>query len=73
MKGLMWLQGKPFIDTVTSMAPYWLWRAIGGSLMWLSHMFFAYNMYKMLNDKDIIDVKKTAFEKLKTKVVANGM
>ena len=73
MKGLMWLQGKPFIDTVTAMAPYWLWRAIGGSLMWLSHMFFAYNMYKMLNDKDIIDVKKTAFEKLKTKVVANGM
>ena len=73
LKGMSWLDGKPFIDSVALMAPYWLWRAIGGSLMWLSHIFFAYNMYKMLNDKDIIDVKKTAFEKLKTKVVANGM
>src|SRR4029079_13240108 len=73
MRARMWVQGNHFIDTVSYSAPYWLWRAIGGSLMWLSHIFFAYNMYKMLNDKDIIDVKKTAFEKLKTKVVANGM
>ena len=65
MKGLMWLQGNPFIDAVTSMAPYWLWRAIGGSLMWLSHIFFAYNMYRMLKDTGIVDVKKAAFEKLK--------
>jgi len=27
--------------------PYWLWRAIGGSLMWVSHLFFAFNFYKM--------------------------
>ena len=47
LKGLLWIQGKPFIDGVTLMAPYWLWRAIGGSLMWLSHLFFAYNLYKM--------------------------
>ena len=46
MRGWMWIQGKPFIDTVTHMAPYWLWRAIGGSLMWLSHIFFAYNIYQ---------------------------
>lgn len=65
MRGLMWIQGKPFIDTVIHMAPYWLWRAIGGSLMWLSHIFFAYNIYRMLAGTGIIDVKEAAFKKLK--------
>ncbi|HEY4112034.1 cbb3-type cytochrome c oxidase subunit I [Puia sp.] len=48
LKGLLWSQGKPFIDGVVLMAPYWLWRAIGGSLMWFSHLVFAYNMYRMI-------------------------
>ena len=59
------MQGKPFIDGVVFMAPYWLWRAIGGSLMWLSHLFFAYNMYKMLAGSAEADVKDMALEKLK--------
>ncbi|MEO8415884.1 MAG: cbb3-type cytochrome c oxidase subunit I [Ginsengibacter sp.] len=66
IKGIMWMQGKPFIDGVVFMAPYWLWRAIGGTLMWLSHLFFAYNIYKMLAGSDIIDVKDLALEKLKS-------
>ncbi len=65
IKGMMWMQGKPFIDGVVFMAPYWLWRAIGGSLMWLSHLFFAYNIYKMLAGGHIVDVKEAALEKLK--------
>ncbi|RYG20641.1 MAG: cytochrome oxidase subunit I [Chitinophagaceae bacterium] len=48
LRGLMWMEGKPFMDSVVAMAPYWLWRAIGGSLMWLSHLIFAYNMYLMI-------------------------
>ena len=48
LRGVAWLEGKPFIDTVVMMAPYWLWRAIGGTLMWVSHWIFAYNMYKMI-------------------------
>ncbi|GEO04787.1 cytochrome oxidase subunit I [Adhaeribacter aerolatus] len=48
LRGLLWLEGKPFIDSVVLMAPYWLWRAIGGSLMWVAHLIFAFNMYKML-------------------------
>ncbi|MGV3763680.1 cbb3-type cytochrome c oxidase subunit I [Parapedobacter sp.] len=61
LKGLMWMDGKPFIESVTMMMPYWLWRAIGGSLMWLSHLFFAYNMYKMLSvDKETLDIGETA-------------
>lgn len=66
MRGIMWMEGKPFVDTVVMMAPYWLWRAIGGSLMWLSHIFFAYNMYKMLFGVALIDVATTAIERLET-------
>lgn len=64
LRGLMWMEGKPFIDSVVFMAPYWLWRAIGGSLMWLSHLFFAYNLYKMLVGSDTVDVREAAIEKL---------
>lgn len=64
MKGLLWMEGKPFIDGVVLMAPYWLWRAIGGSLMWLSHLFFAYNMYKMMATRYTVDVREIAIEKL---------
>lgn len=68
LKGLMWMDGKPFIDSVVFMAPYWLWRAIGGTLMWMSHLFFAYNFYKMLKGtSQIIDVADAAIEKLSIK------
>jgi cytochrome c oxidase cbb3-type subunit 1 len=66
----MWMQGKPFIDSVVHMAPYWLWRAIGGSLMWLSHIFFAYNLYKMISKIEIVDVKEVAIEKLNQQALA---
>ena len=62
LKGLMWMQQKPFIESVIMMAPYWLWRAIGGSMMWLAHIIFAYNFYKMTFGVKAIDVKQTAFE-----------
>jgi cytochrome c oxidase cbb3-type subunit 1 len=53
------------------MAPYWLWRAIGGSLMWLSHIFFAYNVYQMLANRGVIDVKEEAFKKLEQGLIQN--
>jgi cytochrome c oxidase cbb3-type subunit 1 len=62
LKGLMWAEGKPFIDSVVMMGPYWLWRAIGGTLMWLSHIVLAYNMYKMMQPSTDIDIKEKAFE-----------
>ncbi len=64
LRGLSWIEGKPFIESVTLMAPHWLWRAIGGSLMWLSHLFFAYNLYKMWVSIPEIDVKDAALEQL---------
>jgi cytochrome c oxidase cbb3-type subunit 1 len=47
MQGLDWLAKRPFIDSVAHMAPYWLWRSVGGTLMFLSHIVFAYNVWRM--------------------------
>ncbi len=66
-KGLMWMEGKPFIDSVVAMAPYWLWRAIGGTLMWLSHIVFAYNFYVMVTKKAEVQIPKNAIDILKAK------
>jgi len=63
-KGNMWIEGRPFIDSVVMMAPYWLWRAIGGSLMWFSHLLFAYNLYKMFSGNVELNVTELALEKL---------
>lgn len=67
LRGLMWMDGKPFIDSVELMAPYWLWRAIGGSLMWISHLIFAYNFYKMVKHKKEIIIPKSPIDILKAK------
>ena len=67
MRGLMWLDGKPFIDTVSFMAPFWLWRAIGGTLMWLSHILFAYNFYVMVKSREEFPIPATPSEILKAK------
>lgn len=72
LKGLSWLEGKPFIDSVVLMAPYWLWRAIGGSLMWLSHLLFAYNLYKMFRTEPQSNIVETALAKLTDKTVSTA-
>lgn len=46
-QGQSWISGAPFIQSVQDMTSYWLWRAIGGSLMFLSHVIFAYNVWQM--------------------------
>ena len=46
-QGLDWLRGAPFIQSVVDQAPYWLWRAVGGSLMFGGHLVFAYNVWVM--------------------------
>ncbi len=61
-KGLMWMDKKPFIESVVKMAPYWLWRAIGGTMMWISHFVFAYNFYEMVNPKKELFIPRTPAE-----------
>jgi cytochrome c oxidase cbb3-type subunit 1 len=48
LRGLSWIEGEPFINSVILMQPFWVWRAVGGSLMLVSHLVFAYNFYEMV-------------------------
>jgi cytochrome c oxidase cbb3-type subunit 1 len=47
IQGLDWLQGGPFIKSVIDMAPYWLWRSIGGLFMLVANVVFAWNVWTM--------------------------
>lgn len=47
LQGLTWAAGDPFIASVDAAAPYWVGRAVAGSLMFLAHLIFAYNVYLM--------------------------
>lgn len=51
LKGLSWIEGNPFIESVILMKEYWVWRAVGGSLMFVSHIIFGYNFYLMVRKK----------------------
>jgi cytochrome c oxidase cbb3-type subunit I len=47
IQGLDWIHGLPFIQSVADMQSYWVWRGVGGSLMFLSHVVFAWNVWRM--------------------------
>jgi cytochrome c oxidase cbb3-type subunit 1 len=47
LRGMSWQHGAPFIDSVVLMSPYWTGRMIGGTLMFLSHLLFGYNVWRM--------------------------
>ncbi len=46
-QGQSWISGAPFIESVELMSSYWLWRAVSGNLMFLAHLIFAYNTWRM--------------------------
>lgn len=52
LKGLSWIEGNAFIESVVLMKQFWIWRAIGGSLMFVSHLLFAYNFYTMVKRRE---------------------
>lgn len=47
IQGLNWIQGSPFIQSVVDMGPFHVWRGVGGILMFLSHVVFAWNVWCM--------------------------
>ncbi len=47
IQGLDWVQGKPFMQSVIDMQPYYVWRGVGGLLMFLSHVVFGWNVWRM--------------------------
>jgi len=65
--GQGWITKRPFIEGVVNMAPYWLWRAIGGTMMWVSHLIFAYNFFKMIRKKESMKIPRTPAEILAAK------
>jgi cytochrome c oxidase cbb3-type subunit 1 len=46
-QGLDWVRGAPFIQSVVDMQQYYVWRGVGGLLMFLSHLVFGWNVWKM--------------------------
>ncbi len=56
LKGLSWIEGNPFIESVILMKPFWVWRAVGGTLMFVSHLVFAYNFYIMAKKEKPLNV-----------------
>lgn len=65
--GQGWIDKRPFIEGVINMAPYWLWRAIGGTMMWVAHLIFAYNFYMMIRKRENINIPSTPAEILAIK------
>ncbi|MCS4301845.1 cbb3-type cytochrome c oxidase subunit I [Chryseobacterium sp. BIGb0232] len=61
-KGILWMDKKPFLEGVIKMFPFWLWRAIGGTMMWISHIIFAYNFYRMICPRKEIRIPETPSE-----------
>ncbi|MDF9801374.1 cytochrome c oxidase cbb3-type subunit 1 [Catalinimonas alkaloidigena] len=55
LKGLSWVENAPFIESVIMMRQYWVWRAIGGTLMFISHLLFAYNFYYMVKKRKVTE------------------
>ncbi|MDE2055553.1 MAG: cbb3-type cytochrome c oxidase subunit I [Xanthomonadaceae bacterium] len=51
VQGLDWVHKVPFIQSVVDMEPYYLWRGVGGILMFLSHIVFAWNVWRMTAGK----------------------
>jgi cytochrome c oxidase cbb3-type subunit 1 len=51
IQGINWASGNPFITSVEAAAPFWLARALGGAMMFVSHLLFAYNVYVMIGAK----------------------
>jgi cytochrome c oxidase cbb3-type subunit 1 len=47
LQGIEWASGNPFINSVEAAAPFWLARAVAGTMMFIAHLVFAYNVYVM--------------------------
>jgi cytochrome c oxidase cbb3-type subunit 1 len=47
LQGLTWMDGRPFIDSVIANRPWYVMRAVGGGLMTLGHVVFAWNLWLM--------------------------
>jgi cytochrome c oxidase cbb3-type subunit 1 len=49
-QGTAWASGAPFIASVQAASPFWVLRSVAGSMMFVSHLLFAYNVYLMVRN-----------------------
>ncbi len=47
LRGLSWMAGVDFLESIRLMESWWLGRAVGGTLMFVAHLVFAYNLWTM--------------------------
>src|SRR5690625_7330939 len=47
LQGYSWMSDAPFMRSVTLMEPFYPWRAVGGRLLFISHIVFACNLRRM--------------------------
>jgi cytochrome c oxidase cbb3-type subunit 1 len=59
-QGLDWVRGLPFIQSVVDMQPYYVWRGVGGMLMFVSHLVFAWNVWRMTFGRSAAPVTSAA-------------
>jgi len=59
-QGLRWAAGDPFIASVEAADPYWVARAVFGTMMFTAHVVFAYNVFTMTRRAPDARVPETA-------------
>ncbi|MDA1195017.1 MAG: cbb3-type cytochrome c oxidase subunit I [Planctomycetota bacterium] len=47
LQGNAWVAGEPGMESVRVVAPYMVWRAVGGLLMFVAHIFFFVALWRM--------------------------
>jgi cbb3-type cytochrome c oxidase subunit I len=45
IQGFSWIAGDPFMQSLVAMKPYFILRALGGSMMLLGQVFLVYNIF----------------------------
>ena len=56
IQGLDWMHGLPFIQSVIDMQSYYVWRGVGGLLMFSSHIVFGWNVWRMCHGAEAAKV-----------------
>jgi len=60
IQGFAWMDGTPFMETVQTVRTLVVFRAVGGSLMIIGQLFFAYNIWKTVKSGTKMSAEESA-------------